>query len=384
MRRLQHAKREIWYNSRIMRKTILALLVAAAFAGCEKEDDGSADFNKGVEACAARDFRLAATCFGMAAQKNATNFTARVRLALANIELGEMPAAKAAVESALELDPASAEARMIDGQIAYHMKDYARAKKDFDDVAAGKQLPAELRSEALTARAVMEIEAQLFERARLSLWRAIRLDGKNGAAWYHLGHLSRNTYHFEEAAMEQFEMASRLIDDPARVKTIGRETIPSLRDSLRAKPASKPGIANRDPGGAAKLVTEAETLAKKDPKKAAAKYAEAYAKDPLSYDAAWNHAKAAIAAAKGGAEVTKALDAFQDAIDQRPNSQDTYRTAARAALNHAHPMRAERFLSQALAHDPGCKPTLELYVQTLRRLGKTTEAKLYDAYLKEL
>ena len=367
-----------------MRKTILALLVAAAFAGCEKEDDGSADFNKGVEAYAARDFRLAATCFGAAARKNATNFTARVKLALANIELGEMPAAKAAVESALELDPTSAETLLIDGQVAYHMKDYERAKKDFNDVAEGKQLPASLRSAALTSRAVMEIEAQLFERARLSLWRAISLDGKNGAAWYHLGHLSRNTYHFESAAMEQFEMASRLIKDQARVKTIGRDTLPALRDALRAKPASKPGAANRDPGGAAKLVSEAEALAKKDPKKAAAKYAEAYAKDPLSYAAAWNHAKAAIASAKGGAEVTAALEAFQDAIDQRPNSQETYRTAARAALGHAHPMRAEKFLSQALAHDPGCKPTLELYVQTLRRLGKTAEAKLYETYLKEL
>ena len=371
MTRMQHAEGEIWYNTRIMRKTILALLAAAAFAGCEKEDDGSADFNKGAEACVARDFRQAAMCFETAAKKNATNFTARVRLALVNIELGDMPAAKAAVESALELDPTSAEALLIDGQVAYHMKDFARAKKDFSDVAEGKQLPAELRSAALTSRAVMEIEAQLFERARLSLWRAIRLDGKNGAAWYHLGHLSRNTYHFEEAAMEQFEMASRLIKDPARAKAIGRDTLPALRDSLRAKPASKPGAANRDPGGSAKLVTEAAALAKKDPKASAAKYAEAYAKDPLSYEAAWNHAKAAMATAKGGEKVAKALEAFQDAIDQRPNSQETYRTAARAALGHAHPMRAEKFLSQALAHDPGCKRTLDLYEQTIRRRGKS-------------
>ena len=47
-------------------------------------------------------------------------------------------------------------------------------------------------------------------------------------------------------------------------------------------------------------------------------------------------------------------------------------------------MRAEKFLSQALAHDSENKATLDLYVQTLRRLGKQAEAKLFEAYLKEL
>ena len=358
-------------------------LVAAVIAGCEK-DDGTADFEKGMAAYAARDLRTAALGFSTAAEKNPTNFTARLKLALVNIDLGEMSAAKAAVEAALAVDPDSAEAKLVEGQIAYYAKDYARAKQNFSEVAEARQLPAALRSQALAARAVMEVAANLFDRARLTLWRAVRLDRRNAAAWYHLGHLSRDTYRFEDAAMEQFEMAGRLTKDPARTKAIARDTIPALRESLRAKIASKPGAAQRDPSAAAKLVSEAEALVKKDPKKAAAKFAEAYAKDPLSYAAAWNYAKTLSAAAKTDAEVTKALVAFQDAIDQRPNSQDTYRTAARAALNHNKPMRAEKFLSQALAHDPEDSKTLGLYVQTLRRCGKETEAKLYDAYLKEL
>jgi len=367
-----------------MRKNALVALALAVFAGCGP-DDGAADFGKGEAAYAARDLRTAASCFSVAAEKNATNFVARMKLALVNLELGELSAAKTAVEAALTLDPACAEAKMLDGQIAYLARDYARAKRNFDEVAATKSLPAELRSQALSARAVMEIAANMFDRARLTLWRAVRIDRRNAAAWYHLGHLSRDTYRFEDAALEQFEMAGRLLKEPVRAKAIARDTIPALRESLRAKFATKPGAAKRDPGAAAKLVAEAETLTKKkEGKKAAAKYAEAYAKDPLSYAAAWNHAKALIAVAKTDADTTKALTAFQDAIDQRPNSQETYRTAARAALTHGKPMRAEKFLSQALAHDPENKATLELYVQTLRRLGKTTEAKLYDAYLKEL
>jgi len=359
------------------------VLVAAVLAGCEKKDDGAADFEKGMAAYAARDLRAAALGFSTAAEKNPTNFVARLKLALVNIDLGEMTAAKKAVESALAVDPDSAEAKLVEGQIAYYAKDFTLAKGNFNAVAEAKGVPPSLRSQALAARAVMEIAANLFDRARLTLWRAVRLDRKNAAAWYHLGHLSRDTYRFEDAALEQFEMAGRLMKDPARAKAIARETIPALRESVRAKIASKPGAAQRDPSAAAKLLSEAETLAK-DPKKAAAKFAEAYAKDPLSYAAAWNHAKALIASAKTDDEVTKALIAFQDAIDQRPNSQDTYRTAARAALNRSKPMRAEKFLSQALAHEPEDTKTLELYIQTLRRLGKSTEAKLYEAYLKEL
>ena len=367
-----------------MRKNaIITLFALAVIAGCGP-DDGAADFAKGEVAFAARDFRVAAMCYGVAAEKNATNLTARIKLALTNIELGELPAAKAAADAALSLDPACAETRLIDGQIAYLDKDYARAMNDFTDVANAGHLPAEIRSQALAARAVVEIADGKFDQARLSLWRAVRLDRRNPAAWYHLGHLSRDTYRFEDAALEQFEMAGRLMKDTVRSRAIARETIPALRESFRAKVATKPGAASRDPNASARLVTEGEALAKKDPKKSAAKFAEAYAKDPLSYAAAWNYAKTAIAAGKGDNNTMKALTAFQDAIDQRPNSQDTYRTAARAALSHGKPMRAEKFLSQALAHDSENKATLDLYVQTLRRLGKQAEAKLFEAYLKEL
>lgn len=366
-----------------MREKIFTILALAVIAGCGP-DDGSADFEKGESAYSARDLQTALICYRAAAEKNPTNFTARLKSALVNIDLGEIDAARKAVDSALAVDPHSAEAKLVDGHVAYLAKDYARAKKAFADVAAAKNLPKEMRSKAMASQAVLELTANLFDRARVSLWRAVRLDRRNASAWYHLGYLSRDTYRFEDAALEQFQMASRLMTDPVRVKAVMQDTIPTIRESIRAKIAAKPGAAARDPGAAAKLVTEGEGLVKRDPKKAAVKFAEAYAKDPLSYAAAWNFAKVKIDSAKSDAEIARVLTAFQDAIDQRPNSQLTYRTAARFSLNRRRPIRAERFLSQALAHDPEDKSTLELYVQTLRRLGKTAEAKLYDTYLKEL
>ena len=366
-----------------MRNNILAVLALAVVAGCGP-DDGSVDFEKGEAAYSARDLQTAVLCYGAAAVKNPTNFTARMKLALANVDLGEIDAARAAIDSALAVDPLSAEARLLDGHIAYIAKDYSHAKKAFSDISSARQLPKDIRSKAIASQAVMELTANLFDRARVSLWRAIRLDRRNAAAWYHLGYLSRDTYRFEDAALEQFQMASRLMTDPVRVKSVMQDIIPTIRESLRAKMAGKPGAAGRDPGTAATLVTEGEGLTKRAPKKAAAKFSEAYSKDPLSYAAAWNFAKSKCDSAKSDADIARVLSAFQDAIDQRPNSQLTYRTAARFALGRRRPIRAERFLSQALAHDPEDKATLELYVQTLRRLGKTSEAKLYDAYLKEL
>ena len=366
-----------------MKRSLICGLAVLLLAGCGK-DDGTVEFEKAEAAYAARDFGAAAVFYGEAAAKNPTNFEARVKQAVSLMNRGELQSAQSAVDSALALRPNSGEVVFIDGQLAYFAKDYARAKKDFNAVASASALSSELRSQALAARAVMEIAAGTFTRARLTLWRAVRLNRRNAAAWYHLGHLSRDTYRFEDAAIEQFGMAARLTEDPVRAKAITREVIPALRESLRSKMSSKPGAAKRDPGASAKLVAEAEALAGKDARKSAAKFAEAYAKDPLSYAAAYNHAKALAASAKTDRQVQAALTAFQDAVDQRPNSQETYRTAARAALSRRYPMRAEKFLSQALAHDPENRRTLELYVQTLRRLGRTVEAKLYGDYLKEL
>ncbi len=365
-------------------RSILAALAVAAVAGCGR-DDGSDDFERGMAAHSARDLRAAAESFGSAAAKNPTNFEARIRLALARIDLGEMPAAREAVESALALDPASAEALLVDGQVAFYMRDCVRARRDFDAVAGAARLPPQVRSQALSERAVVEMSEDAFDRARVALWRAVRLDWKNAAAWYHLGRLSRDTYRFEDAALEQFEMAGRLTGDPERAKAITQRVIPALRESLRARMASKPGAAKRDPAAAARLVAEGEALAKKkDTRKAEAKFAEAYARDPLSYAAALGCAKATSASAKSGQAVDKALAAFQDAIDVRPNSQELYRTAAEAARRHGRNMQAAKFLSQALAHDPKDKATLALYAKALRRLGRTTAAKLYEAYLGEL
>ncbi|MBO5941592.1 MAG: hypothetical protein J6R18_10405 [Kiritimatiellae bacterium] len=366
-----------------MRNNILAIFALAVIAGCGV-DDGSAEFEKAEAAYAARDLQFAANYYGAAAAKNPTNLAARVKLAMVNVDLGEISAARSAIDSALETDATSAEAIFIDGQIAFLEKDYKRANKAFASVYSAVNIPKPLRSRALAAQAVLELAENKFDNARVTLWRALRMDMRNAAAWYHLGYLSRDTYRFEDAALEQFQMASRLMTDPSRLEVVTQKIIPTIRESINSRIAAKPGASSRNPGAAAKLVSEGERILKRNPKGAEAKFAEAYAKDPLSYEAAWNFAKIKMNSAKTDKDVDKVLTAFQDAIDQRPNSQVTYRTAARFALNSRRPMRAEKFLSQALAHEMDNKASIDLYIQTLRRIGKNSLAKVYSAYLGEI
>ena len=125
---------ELWYNSHTMRNNIFAALAFAVLAGCAP-DNGVADYEKGEVAYAARDLPAAAFCYNAAAAKNPTNFMARIKLALVKMDLGEIDAARTAIASAIEIDPDSAEARLIEGNIAYLAKDYQCAKNSFSGIA---------------------------------------------------------------------------------------------------------------------------------------------------------------------------------------------------------------------------------------------------------
>ena len=85
--------------------------------------------------------------------------------AIDKLALGEVDVAEEAAKKALELMPDSAEALLVDGQVAYRKGDLARAAKVFSAVASEKSLPAALRAEALVSRAVTEIRQGGFDAA---------------------------------------------------------------------------------------------------------------------------------------------------------------------------------------------------------------------------
>ena len=377
---------------------VLGAVVLATVLGCADKavDDGARDLARGREALAARDLPAAAQAFEACMRKSATNFEARISLALVGLELGQPRLADTAAREAVALDPASAEARLVEGQTAYLAKDYARAKAAFTIVADSRELPKPMRAQALASRAVAELAMDETDAARLSLLRALRLDFRCASAWYHLGVLSYGTYHFLAAAKDQFEMAYRLDPNSPRTREKLR-TLNSLREEL-----SSAVVAKRQPELAAKLIAEGITAKnKKDLKTALQRFEKAHAADPLSWEAAMYYAQtlpAAEAAKKAGdktkLQVTKVvdrtLDAYRAALDVKPSSRETCMAAARFALQNRRAPAACDFLSHALAHFPDAKdakPILELYIEALGKLGTAEGAKrahLYRAYLQEL
>ena len=381
----------------------LGAVVLATVLGCtDKEvDDGARDLARGREALAAHDLPAAAQAFGECMRKNATNFEARISLALVGLELGEPRMADTAAKEAVALDPTSAEARLVEGQTAYLAKDYARAKASFTAVADARELPKPMRAQALASRAVAELATDETDAARLSLLRALRLDFRCAPAWYHLGVLSRGTYHFLAAAKDQFDMACRLDPNSPRTRETLRTIIPSLREAWARAATDNPGVAKRQPELAAKLIAEGAAAQKKKPsdmKTALQRFEKAHAADPLSWEAAWNYAQTlpAVEAAKKVGDKTKlpattvvdrTLEAYRAALDAKPASRETCIAAARFALQNRRAPAACDFLSHALAHFPDAKPVLELYIEALGKLGTADGAKrarMYRAYLQEL
>ena len=305
--------------------------------------------------------------------------------AIDKLEQGEADAADAAAKKALELLPDSAEAMLVDGQAAYRTGDTARAIARFNAVASEKSLPAALRAEALVSRAVVEIGRNDCDAARLTLLRALHLNRRNAAVWYHLGLLSRNNCHFDEVAVEQFEMAARLSDPKdARTKKISQE-LRAARAAVTAAAAANPNAGKRDPGAAAKLLGEAEALRKKRMIRAAIKkYEAAFEADPFFYLAARETAYLLSLNDKTPAGVDKALRAYRAAIDQRPAVQENYYAAAQLAYANKRWATTVSILDRAIAHDPENGKALDLFIAALQKAGRNRQAEAWKAYRQEL
>lgn len=383
---------------KISQAAICSALLAAFVAGCGGDagssadvDDGAEDFAQAQVALANGETKIAARGFAEAARKCETNFEARLQLALANIKLGEVDGAVSAAAAARALRPDSAEALLVAGQAAYLKRDYDAAVDDFNAVVKDAQLLAALRSAALAARAVVEIGRQDVDAARITLFTAKRLDPRNAAAWYHLGCLSRDVYRFTEAALEQFEVAVRLMDArDERAERLSRTIIPALREQRQQEAAARPGAQSRNPGEAARLIAEGQKLqGRRRMRDAIAKYAAALKADPLSDVAALAYAelqKANLPKDRAAAAplVEKVLAAYRVVIDENPSVQKHYLAAARLAYDHQLWMQAAAIMDRAISHDAENKQTLDLLVASLLKAGKTKQAGMWRDYRQNL
>lgn len=365
---------------------LCAVVAALTFAGCG-HDDGTEDFEIGRAAIDARDWTTASAALEKATKACQTNTAAWFYLAVADIELGNTEAADEAIKAAMELDKTSPEILVCDARVAFLLKDYERASRNWMLVAADPSVSAEVRAQAYSDLGALAIVRDEREDARLHLFRGLRLDMKNPQIWYHLGKLYRDSFRFDREALECYEFFTRLAPDTDEYKQrVKDRVIPELKASIANEMADIAGAgAKPDAGKAATAIVEGNKLVQQNKLSAAIKkYEDALKADPFSGPAALALAQTLERYATTPQTNLKALSAWKTAANLSPSSKSALVGAARMALKVGHWSEAAALLSRALAKDPTDVNTLDLLEKAYRKCGHGAIADSYQAYRRSL
>ena len=286
-----------------------------------------------------------------------------------------------AAAKAVELNPESAEAKLLEGQAACLGKDYARARESFSLIIKERSLPPALRSKAFAGQGTVEFEQDDAELARISFLHALLLDHNNAAAHYYLARIYRAD-HFYEAAFREFkafsEIARNAKSDDARARKVDSADLPELKSLIEAKLAERFGSGGGNAGEAAKLIQEAKDLeGKKLFSEAAKKYAAARKADPRSYEAVCGYGRRSE-------NKSEKIKAYCAAIALNPDVRDNYVEAAMAALNGGFKMQAVEILNHAVAHHPQDKNILDMLCGALLKTGNMKMNSAWNEYRNEV
>ena len=337
----------------------LALLAALA-AGCGKKD--AADDSK--------------------PSLEGADFDTLVSRGADAVTRNDASAATEAAAKAVEVNPESAEAKLLEGQAACLGKDYARAREAFSLIIAEGALPSALRSKAFAGRGTVEFEQDDAELARISFLHALLLDPNNAAAHYYLARIYRSD-HFYEAALREFKRFSEITrdskPDDARARKVDSKDLPELESLIEAKLAERFGSGGGNAGEAAKLIQEAKDLeGKKQFSEAAKKYAAARKADPRSYEAASGYAR------RLAKDTKQKITAYCDAIALNPDVRDNYFEAAVLASSCGFRIQTVEILNHAIAHHPQDKNVLDLLCGALYKTGNTKMHNAWGEYRQEV
>ena len=360
--------------------------VLAAILGCGP-NDGLKEFEQGKEAYGLRDLKKAETLFEKSLAAAPQDVDRLLFLARTELELGELEKAKDLVGRAAGNSDGDADVALLESQIAWHAKDYKTAANGFADVANDAKLDAAVRSQGWAGLGVVEMTCDNHHLARIAFLRALKLDRKNAAAWYHLGLLYRDGFRYLEAALEQFEIFVRLEQEASpRVQKVQRTVIPGLKEEIARAAADRPGADKRNSASCAALISTAEAAVKKGNFKAAREaYQKALAADPLSYPAALGLAKAweKADATKDGQQ--KAFENYKAACTLRPSAVATFLSTGSLAMKLGLGLQAVEIYSRAVAANPNSPDAIDGLIRALRKVGgKEKVAAAYQSYRESL
>lgn len=364
----------------------LSAVCTAMILGCGPSD-GSKELLEGKEAYDLRDLKKAERLFTESLAAAPQDVDRLLCLARTKLELGELDRAKDLIGQAAANSEGDADVALLESQIAWHLKDYKTAASGFADIANDEELDAVVRSQGWAGLGVVEMTCDNHHLARVAFLRAIRLDRKNAAAWYHLGLLYRDGFGYLESALEQFEIFTRLEEQSSpRVQKVQRTVIPALKESISRAAAERPGVAKRNSASCAALISTAEAAVKKGNFKVAREtYQKALAADPLSYPAALGLAKAWEKADTTRDGQTRAFENYKTACVLRPSAATTFLKAGSLAAKLGLNLQTVEIYSRAIAANPSSLDAIDGLIRALRKVGgKERVAAAYQAYRTSL
>ena len=345
------------------------LLLVACASGCGKKDS-VADVEK------------------PSASPESTDFDSLMKKGANSLAQRETGTAIEVTTKALELRPESAEAHLLAAQAAYRGEDFKRAYEYFSAVAKEASLPPVLRAKAYAGLGLVDYAQgqDHYDIARIEFHHAILLDPRNEMAFYHLGKLYDEIYHFPVAARDQYRMfeclSERSHPGNSRAKRVKETIVPRLNRDLAKQRAAGGGNATQ----AAPLVQEARLLREKKQTTAAKKkYEEARKIDPQSYDAALGYAELVKETEKTADGAEKAIKAYMRAAFLKPGLPENYLEAARLAREYERcKIQAAEIMNCAVAHHPQNRKILDLLIASLQNVGSEKQAKGWGEYRETL
>ena len=363
-----------------------SVVLVAAILGCGPRD-GSKEFEQGKTAYELRDLKKAETLFARSAVLAPQDADRILYLARTELELGELAEAQLQIAKAVALAGDDADVRLLKAQVDWHAKSYEDAAKGFSEIAEDIRLEASVRAQGWAGLGVVEMTCDNHHLARVAFLRALRLDRRNAAAWYHLGLLYRDGFRYLEAALEQFEIFVRLEQEASpRVQKVQRTIIPGLKEEIARVATERPGAAKRNSSVCATLIVEAEAAQKKGNAKGAREaYQKALVADPLSYPAALGLAKAweKTDATKAGQQ--KAFEAYKSACALSPSAVSTFLATGSLAVKLGYSSQAVEIYSRAVAANPTSLEAIDGLIRVLRKGGKADKvATAYQKYRDSL
>jgi len=369
---------------------LFAALALAALCGCGSKD-GQKELAEGREAYEAHNLEKAAKLLAKSLERAPDRVDALLLLARAELDLGELAAARKRVARAAELSD-DVDVKTLAAQVAWHAKDYDESERLFRSLADDAKLAPALRAQSWAGVGVVEMARENSHLARIAFLRALRLNFRDAAARYHLGLLYRDAFGYCEAALEQFQVFVRLeADATPRVQKVQRSFIPELQGKIAAEAAGRPGAASRDSAAAAAALSRAAAAEKAGKNDTARKEYEAALKaDPLSAPAALGLAqcwqKTAPSKKRGGEAnpQSRALDFYQLACALQPSRVSTFLTAGALAAKLGQHARAAEIYSRAVAASPTSLDALDGLIRALRKQGKPKIAQAYQLYRESI